>query len=200
MIILGLTGGIGSGKSTVAKVFERLGVPVFYADDEAKKFLFDERVKKKLLKQYGDIIFDSENNINKVELAKIVFTDASRLQKLNSILHPLLLHEFDLWCNRMQNNNSQLVIMEAAILFEANFSVKVDKVLTIIANKEDRIKRVMKRDKVNREQVEARINHQWSDAERAEKSDFIIDNSDNNMILGKIIELYDQLKIENSTD
>jgi dephospho-CoA kinase len=194
MIKLGLTGGIGSGKSTVAKVFEILGVPVFYADDEAKKFLFDEKVKSELLNNYGKNIFDSDNNVIKAELAKIVFADAKQLQKLNSIVHPLLLDEFESWSKRMQNKNHQLVVMEAAILLEAGFYTKVDKILTIITNDDDRIRRVMQRDSVTKQQVEARMKHQWKDEERSKMSDFVIDNSDHKMILKDIIALLGNLK------
>lgn len=198
MIRLGLTGGIGSGKTTAAKVFENIGIPVFYADDEAKKFLNNDNVKIELRNLFGNDILDSENNIIKAELAKIVFADSAQLEKLNSLIHPLLLGEFDLWSSKMKAFNHPLVVMEAAILLEANFVSRVDKVLTITANVEDRINRVMARDSVQREQVIARMNHQWSDDKRVEKSDFVIDNSDNKMMLKEIIQLIEKIRTEDS--
>lgn len=194
MIKLGLTGGIGSGKTSAAKVFEALGVPVFYADDEAKKFLHNDKVKDKLRLLFGNGIFNSENNILRGELAKIVFSDSLKLEKLNSLIHPLLLDEFDSWSLKMQALNHQLIVMEAAILFEANFFSKVDKVLTITANIEDRINRVMARDSVQREQIIARMNHQWKDEERVALSDYVIDNSDNKLMLKAIIDLLEEIK------
>ncbi len=192
MLKLGLTGGIGSGKSTVAKIFESLGIPVFYADDEAKKFLIDIRIKNKLRAIFGSNIFDSNNNVNKAALAQIVFSDSSQLQLLNTLIHPLLLREFANWAKIKEKQNYPYVVIEAAILFEAHFNKDVDKTLSIIADTEDRIKRVIKRDSVNREQVLARINNQWSDKQRAKKSDFVIDNSNNKMILASIIDLHNR--------
>lgn len=194
MIKLGLTGGIGSGKTSAAKVFEALGIPVFYADDEAKKFLHNDKVKDKLRILFGNGIFNSENNIIRGELAKIVFADSLKLEKLNSLIHPLLLDEFDSWSFKMQVLNHPLIVMEAAILFEANFFSKVDKVLTITANIENRINRVIARDSVQREQVIARMNHQWKDEERVALSDYVIDNSDNKLIIKAIIDLLEEIK------
>lgn len=199
MIRLGLTGGIGSGKSTIAKVFNAIGVPVFYADDQAKKFLFNFEVKNILRDKFGDDIFDLENNIVRRKLAEIVFSDSTELKKLNSIIHPLLLNEFDAWVIKMQTKGCKIVVMEAAILLEAGFVSKVDKVLTITANREERIHRVVMRDSVNRDQVIVRMNNQWSDEKRLVLSDYVIDNSDNVLILEAIINLYYELLKQSSS-
>lgn len=188
MIKLGLTGGIGSGKSTVAKVFESLGVPVFYADDEAKKFLFHKEVKSKLQALYGSRVLDERGEVDKPTLASIVFTDEQELAKLNALIHPLLEQEFLSWAE--SKRGSQYIVKEAAILFEAGFDKSVDKILSVSAPLEQRIERVIKRDGVNRQQVLDRISKQWTDEQREAKSDFVINNADNQMILEQILQIH----------
>jgi dephospho-CoA kinase len=191
MIKLGLTGGIGSGKSTVAKVFESLGVSVFYADNEAKKFLYHEEVKAKLQALYGSRILDERREVNKAVLASIVFTDEKELAKLNALIHPLLEMEFLKWAE--SKKDEQYIVKEAAILFEAGFDKSVDKVLSVSAPVDHRIERVIKRDSVNRQQVLDRISKQWTDEQREAKSDFVINNADNQMILEQILQIHKEL-------
>jgi dephospho-CoA kinase len=191
MIKLGLTGGIGSGKSTVAKVFESLGVSVFYADNEAKKFLYHEEVKAKLQALYGSRILDERREVNKPVLASIVFTDEKELAKLNALIHPLLEMEFLKWAE--SKKDEQYIVKEAAILFEAGFDKSVDKVLSVSAPVDQRIERVIKRDSVNRQQVLDRISKQWTDEQREAKSDFVINNADNQMILEQILQIHKEL-------
>jgi dephospho-CoA kinase len=191
MIKLGLTGGIGSGKSTVAKVFESLGVSVFYADNEAKKFLYHEEVKAKLQALYGSRILDERREVNKPVLASIVFTDEKELAKLNALIHPLLEMGFLKWAE--SKKDEQYIVKEAAILFEAGFDKSVDKVLSVSAPVDQRIERVIKRDSVNRQQVLDRISKQWTDEQREAKSDFVINNADNQMILEQILQIHKEL-------
>jgi len=193
MLKLGLTGGIGSGKTTIANIFVELGVPVFFADDEAKKFLFDKEVKSKLVSLFGNQIIDSEGEINKAELAKVVFSNPNELKKLNALIHPLLMKEFELWSNKKQSEKYIIVILEAAILFESGFDKFVNKTLTVSANIEDRINRVVKRDNTQYKLVVDRINNQMSDEERELLSDIIINNSNGNMIVKEVIEIYNTL-------
>jgi len=191
MIKLGLTGGIGSGKSTVAKVFQELGTPVYYADDEAKKFLIDTKVVEQLVALFGKSIIDVDGLINKAALAAIVFTDEKELAKLNALIHPLLEQDFSAWAKR--HSSEKYIVKEAAILFEAGFDKSVDKILSVSAPLEQRIERVMRRDNVNRQQVLDRISKQWSDEQREAKSDFIIHNADGDMILSQILKIHEQL-------
>ena len=193
MIKLGITGGIGSGKTTVAKVFETIGVPVFYADDEAKKFLLRDAVKQQLVNLFGSKVINESGDINKTELANIVFNNKESLEELNALIHPLLMNEFVAWSEKKNAEKHSYVIMEAAILFEAGFDVYVDKVLCVSAPIETRISRVVKRDGVSKEQVLSRINNQMTDDERESKSDFIIHNSIGNMIMNEIISLNKKL-------
>jgi len=189
MIKLGLTGGIGSGKTTVAKVFETIGVPVFYADDEAKKFLLKDRVKQQLIMLFGPKVINESGDVNKAELANIVFNNKESLEQLNALIHPLLMSEFVAWSEKKNAEKYPYVIMEAAILFEANFDANVDKVLCVSAPIETRISRVVNRDKVTKEQVISRMNNQMTDEEREIKSDYIIHNSTNKMIVADIVSL-----------
>jgi len=193
MIKLGITGGIGSGKTTVAKVFETIGVPVFYADDEAKNFLLRDAVKQQLVNLFGSKVINESGDINKTELANIVFNNKESLEELNALIHPLLMNEFVAWSEKKNAEKHSYVIMEAAILFEAGFDVYVDKVLCVSAPIETRISRVVKRDGVSKEQVLSRINNQMTDDERESKSDFIIHNSIGNMIMNEIISLNKKL-------
>ncbi|RLD65699.1 MAG: dephospho-CoA kinase [Bacteroidetes bacterium] len=193
MIKLGLTGGIGSGKSTVAKVFQELGVPVYYADVEAKKFLLYKDVKQQLSKLFGRKILAKDGEIDKSILADIVFTNEKELVKLNALIHPMLENDFLQWS--AQNSDAKYIVKEAAILFEAGFDKSVDKILTISAAAEERITRVITRDHTSKQQVLDRISKQWTDVQREDKSDYIIHNSNGDMILEKIIKIHEELNV-----
>lgn len=193
MIKLGLTGGIGSGKTTISKVFETLGTPVFYADNEAKKFLFDKKLKKKLELLFGSSIIDDKGDVDKKKLAYLVFNNKLELKKLNDLIHPLLMREFDLWSMQKEKQGFNFLIIEAAILFEAGFDANVDKILTISAPISVRIERVMKRDNAERSAVEARISNQITDEERESKSDYVIMNSNSDMIFQSINRINTEL-------
>ncbi len=193
MIKLGLTGGIGSGKSTVAKVFQELGVPVYYADVEAKKFLLYKDVKQQLSKLFGRKILAKDGEIDKSILADIVFTNEKELVKLNALIHPMLENDFLQWS--AQNSDAKYIVKEAAILFEAGFDKSVDKILTISAAVEERIARVITRDNTSKQQVLDRISKQWTDVQREDKSDYIIHNSNGDMILEKIIKIHEELNV-----
>ena len=172
--IIGLTGGIGSGKTSIAKYFEQKGIPVYIADDRAKMVSSKPEVVKKIITAFGNEILDNNKYISKEKLSNIVFTDKKKLQLLNSIIHPEVKKDFIEWA-KMQNK--PFVIKEAAILFESGSYKDCDLIITITAPIEERIKRVMLRDNISREKVLDRISNQWSDEERIKKSDFIIENT-----------------------
>lgn len=190
MLKIGLTGGIGSGKSTVAKVFEQLGVPVFYADLEAKKMLFDSEVKSSLKKLFGEGIFDGRGEIHRSSLAQLVFNDKEGLQKLNNEIHPRIHHHFKVWCEFQAQSNHPYIIKEAAIIFEAGVHKELDKVICVAAPLQQRIQRVIKRDEVELEHVEVRMNNQWPQEQIVAASDFVINNNDDAMVLQEIIDLH----------
>jgi dephospho-CoA kinase len=172
--IIGLTGGIGSGKTTLATYMESLGIPVFIADEEAKKLMQSAEVLAAIKTNFGETIFDN-GQLNRQELAAIVFSNPEKLQQLNGIIHPAVKKQFAIWLD--QHRLAPFVIYEAAILFESGSYQNCDAIIAITAPLEDRIARVMTRDNSSREQVLNRINAQWTDEQRAAKSDFVIDNT-----------------------
>lgn len=186
MLKIGLTGGIGSGKSTVAKVFLQLGVPVFFADDESKLLLLQDNVIKKIVAVFGESVLN-ENKIDKAKLAKIVFADKEKLKLLNNILHPLVAERYANWI--IENKTKPFTIKEAAILFESGSYLDCDKVICVSADINIRIERVVGRDKVSKESVLARINNQWTEEQRIAKSDYVIYNNVNDLIVPQVLKI-----------
>jgi len=169
---IGITGGIGSGKSTIAKLINKLGYPVYEADVEAKKIILDDnKVRYQIIKLLGEDAYNTEG-YNRQYVAKLVFNNSALLQGLNLIVHPAVEVHFNNWCAR--NAVDGIVFQEAAILFENNSYKKFDKTILVIAPEEMRIRRVMKRDGLRKEEVLARINKQWTDAKKRELADYII--------------------------
>ncbi len=191
MIKVGLTGGIGSGKTTVAKVFEQLNIPVFYADEESKKLLDRVEVKEALAAQFGPDVFDSDGTVSRKALAQRVFSHAQDLADLNQLLHPRLKETFKKWAELQTGN---YVIMEAAILFESGFNCLFDKIVVVSAPETICIQRVMARDKVNTEQVRARMDAQWPLEKKLKKADFVITNDDTRFVIPQIIAIDKELK------
>lgn len=173
MIKVGLTGGIGSGKTTVANLFIELGVPVYFADTEAKRLMHTSKaIKRKLLEEFGEKAY-IKNKLNRPFLANIVFKDKKKLAAINKIVHPSVAISFKRWLNK---HDSAYAIQENAILFETNSADKFDLIITVTAPIQDKIERVMKRDNITKEEVLARMNNQISDKEKIRKSSFVIDN------------------------
>jgi dephospho-CoA kinase len=188
MIKVGVTGGIGSGKSTVCLIFEKLGIPVFYADDQAKNILRNnEQVKEKIIKLFGTNAYLPSGEINKSELSSRVFNDKNALKDLNAIVHPAVKKYFDSWLAHQQ---SPYIIKEAAILFESGAHKEMDFIIAVAAPKDIRIQRVIKRDKTTREQVEMRMANQLTDDDRAEKSNFVIVNDDQKLLTEQVLEIH----------
>ncbi|MES2837269.1 MAG: dephospho-CoA kinase [Bacteroidota bacterium] len=190
MLKIGLTGGIGSGKSTVAKVFLQLGIPVFFADDESKLLLFQDNVIKKIVSVFGESVLN-ENKIDKAKLAEIVFVDKEKLKLLNNILHPLVAERYANWI--IENKTKSFTIKEAAILFESGSYLDCDKVICVSADENIRIERVVSRDKVSKESVLARINNQWTEEQRIAKSDYVIYNNPNDLIVPQVLKIIESL-------
>lgn len=174
MKIIGLTGGIGSGKSTVARIFSELGVAVYIADDEAKKIMHQKEIKDKIIILLGEEAF-VKNKLNKKYIANKVFQDRFLLKQLNNIVHPAVKAHFLEWAKKQKGS---YVIKEAAILFENGGYKQCDKTILVKANKKLRINRVLKRDQNNLEEIEARMAHQWPDSKKEKLADFIIENNE----------------------
>jgi dephospho-CoA kinase len=172
--VIGLTGGIGSGKSTIANFFKEFGVPVYIADDEAKKVMQSKEIVEAVKAAFGPELFENDI-LNRGKLADIVFKDADKLAQLNAIVHPAVKRDFDLWL--IQNKNNQFVVYEAAILFESGRYKDCDIIITVTAPEEVRINRVLKRDNTTREHVLSRMQMQWNDEKRISKSNFVINNT-----------------------
>ena len=170
--IIGLTGGIGSGKTTIARLFEAEGIPVYIADDEAKKIMILPETIQLVRECFGQEVIVN-HQIDKKKLSEIVFNQLEKLKELNKIIHPLVKKHFDNW---VKKQNSPFVIKEAAILFESGSYKYCDQIITVIATEETRIKRVMLRDSCAKQAVLDRIKNQWSDSQKTSKSDYIIEN------------------------
>jgi dephospho-CoA kinase len=191
--VIGLTGGIGSGKTTIANHFKSRGVPVYIADDEARKIMETIEVTKAIKEVFGPMPFEG-TILNRDKLATIVFNDSKKLQQLNAIVHPVVKQDFKQWL--LEHNESAIVIYEAAILFESGNYKDFDFIITVTAPLESRIQRVISRDKTTREQVLKRINVQWTDEQRILNSDYIIVNDEHEIAKRESDEILKILRIK----
>ncbi len=171
--IIGLTGGIGSGKTIIANYFMGAGIPVYIADNEARKIMSQTEIIVEIKKIFGCVIFENDI-LNREKLAEIVFGNPEKLNQLNAIVHPAVKKNFENWI--LNHKNYPFVVYETAILFESGNDKNCDLIITVTAPQETRIKRIIKRDNTTREQVMNRINAQYNDAQRISKSDFVIEN------------------------
>ncbi|WP_179335545.1 dephospho-CoA kinase [Winogradskyella costae] len=173
-MIVGLTGGIGSGKSTILEYFKSFGVPVYIADDEAKKLMNNSKIiQRKLIKLFGEEAYVN-GTLNRPYLASKIFNDKTLLSKMNAVVHPKVGAHFKQWLN---NQDAEYVIKEVAIIFENNLQNQYNYIITVVADEDLRTQRVMKRDNVSKEKVKAIMKNQWSDEDKIAKSDFVIVNN-----------------------
>ncbi len=192
MIKVGITGGIGSGKTYICKKFEKLGVKIYYADERAKFLTNNNKyIKSKLISNFGNNIYIN-NKIDKVKLAQIIFNNSKKLNIINSIIHPVVNNDFNEWCNKYKSE--KFILKEAAILFESGSYKNLDKIITVISPIDLRIKRIKERDKLNEQDIIKKINTQISDIEKIKKSDFVIYNDKINNLDKQINFIYKTLK------
>lgn len=190
MLRIGLTGGIGSGKSTVAKIFEILGVPVYYADDAAKRLMNqDEDLKKALVKHFGEGTY-IEGSLNRAHLSSIVFNNPEKLALLNSIIHPATIKDAADW---MQKQAAPYTIKEAALIFESGSHAQLDKVIGVQAPFAMRVLRVMQRDNVIREDVLKRLEKQLDEDIKMRLCDYVINNDEQELLIPQVLKLHNQL-------
>ncbi|MCL6217721.1 dephospho-CoA kinase [Zunongwangia pacifica] len=175
MIKVGLTGGIGSGKTTISNMFKELGVPVYIADDAGKELMnTSAEIRQKIIQLLGEESYQNDQP-NRPFIASKVFQDKNLLEKLNAIIHPAVAQHFREW---FAAQSSAYIVYEAAILFEKGSYKDFDYSILVTAPKETRIQRVLKRDHTSREQIEARMNNQWSDEKKEKLADFVIKNEE----------------------
>lgn len=175
MLKIGITGGIGSGKSFVAKIFEMYGIPVYYADKEAKRLMYQSQTLKSSIKDLlGNEAYHRNGRLNRPYIASKIFAEKKLLKKMNGLVHPAVKVDFLKWAERQ---TAPYVLEESAIIFENGLDKGFDKVILVVADKEVRIQRVMKRDKISKEQVKARMKQQFTDEKKVPLADYIIDNS-----------------------
>ena len=190
MIVVGLTGGIGSGKTTVAKQFKLLGIPVYIADEEAKMLMNSSKIiKRKLIELFGNEAYYN-NQLNRPFIAGIIFKDKDALQKMNAIIHPRVAKHFNKW---LLKQKAPYVIKEAAILFENGGYKLCDYIITVIAPKELRLSRLLKRDNTTEDKIEAIIKNQWTDEQKVKLSQFVINNEDLENTKEQVVKVHNQL-------
>ena len=192
MIKVGLTGGMGSGKTTVAKIFENLGIPVYYADLEAKRLMVEDASLVEAIKElFGEEAYDANGLLNRTFIAQRAFPEPELLKKLEALVHPAVLRDGERW------HEAQLgvpyTIKEAALLFESGSYRQLDKVITVFAPLELRIARVMARDKSAREDVEARIARQMPEEEKLKLADFVVYNDGSRSLIAQVWEIHKEL-------
>lgn len=187
----GLTGAIGSGKSTVAKIFQTLGIPCYYSDERAKELMIEnEKIRSFLMEKIGFEAIQN-NQLNTVFIAEKVFNNQTLLHQLNELVHPAVATDFTSWA---QNQNSKYVLKEAALLHESGSGTGLDGVICVTAPELLRIERVMKRNHVSAEQVRARMNNQWSQEQKLEHSQFEILNDGHHSVIQQVTELHSLLQ------
>lgn len=188
MQIIGITGGIGSGKSTVARIFGLLGIPVYSADDAAKEIMVkDQLLIAQIKDHFGAEAYLPDGNLNRKFISNIVFSDKAQLEKLNSIVHPATIRDSEVWA---QKQRSPYVIKEAALLFETESFHHVNRTIGVYAPESLRILRVMKRDGVSRDEVLARMHKQIDDRIKMKLSDFVIYNDEQQMVIPQVLALH----------
>ena len=192
MLKVGLTGGIGSGKTTIAEVFKQMGIAVYSSDDRAKSIMVnDVALRLEITNTFGTESY-SNNQLNRAYIARKVFSNSVELAKLNAIVHPALKKDFMLWCS---NQKGLYILKEAAILFESNAHVGLDKVILVSAAKEIKLTRILNRDSSTREEILLRMDKQWSDEKKRILSDFEIVNDEDESVINQILEIHKSLSL-----
>lgn len=200
-IKVGITGGIGAGKSTVCKIFEQLGVPIYNADVRAKELMQESNtLRENIRTAFGWDSYDKMGALNRQYLAKIVFNDPKQLKILNQIVHPAVFEDFHGWVNERSAEGHPYSIKEAALLIESGSYRKLDQIIVVTCPIDLRIERIMKRDHIRREEVLKRMENQLSDKERLDKADHLLQNGTDSSLIKQVLELHREfLKLHSQT-
>lgn len=186
-----ITGNIGSGKTTACRIFEFLGIAIFYADQKAHEAYLLPKVKRKMLRKFGEDIYKADGTLNRPLLAKEIFGNAEKLAFVNALIHPQVQQMYKEW--KREVKDTPYTIYEAAILFETGRYKDFDAVIYVSASEELRIKRVMQRSNLSREQVVKRVNEQWTDAQKSPLADYILENEETKLLIPQILALHHKL-------
>ncbi|HIF48994.1 MAG TPA: dephospho-CoA kinase [Cytophagales bacterium] len=191
--LLGITGGIGSGKSTISKIFKVLGVKIYQSDDIAKYLMEnDNKLISSIINSFGEESY-IDGKINKEYISKNVFYDKEKLKIINNLVHPVVINDFKKWC--LINKNEKILIKEAALLFESKSYKELDFIIYVYAEKKLRISRILKRDTHRtKDQIEHIIKSQLTDKESFEKADYILENNEKSLLLPEVIDLYEKIR------
>ena len=193
MIKVGITGGIGSGKTYICKLLELMNFSVFYSDAEAKKIQdTNAYVRTKLIEFFGEEVY-TEDGLNRKYIAEIIFNNPTAKKQLEEVIHPKVAEAFATWCKEKENTDERIVFIESAILYESGFDKIVDKVIMVYADEDVRIERSMQRDGADRTAIEERIKNQSSDNDKRLKADFVIHNNPDDHVNKQIIEIIKKL-------
>lgn len=187
MKVIGITGGIGSGKTTCCEIFAELGIPVYYADSRAKQLMIENPLRAKIEQAFGEKAYDG-TLLNRSYLSEQVFSSKEKLSVLNGLVHPAVADDFENWVE--ENKEAKYVLKEAAILFETGAYQNVDITVLVIAPQELRLERVMQRDGSSKEEVQQRMNNQWTQERKVKLADHIINNDCVQMLIPQVLELH----------
>ena len=183
---IGISGNIGSGKSYVCKIFNQLGISTFHSDEETKKLYFLPDVKKEIIGRFGEEVYFADGSLNKKLLSYHLFQNPEALKFIETLLYPKLNQVFDEWC---EQQSSEYVLFESAILFEKNFDKQFDKIIFVSAPEDVRLRRAMQRDNCDEENVRSRMRLQWDEDTKISKSDYIINNDGVEDILPQVVKI-----------
>lgn len=190
MLKAGITGGMGSGKSTVAKVFEVLGIPVYYADDAARRLMMEsEELKSRLITAFGEEAYNG-SDVNRGYLSSIVFNDTAKLTLLNAIIHPATISDANKW---MQQQKAPYVLKEAALIFESGSQANLDFIIGVSAPEPLRIQRVMNRDNLSNDDIRARMSKQMDEETKMNLCDYVVINDDHSLVIPQVIKIHEAL-------
>lgn len=191
-ILVGITGGIGAGKTLVAKIFNLLGVPIYNADERAKWLMANHKsLREKIIQAFGNDSYLSDGKLNRTYLAAKVFTEESNTLLINRLVHPFVGEDFRIWS---QSQDAPYVLKEAALLFESGSYQELDRIITVTAPESVRVFRVLLRDpQRSPEEVKAIIEKQWPEEDKIQKADFVIDNSERKMVIPQVLKIHQQL-------
>jgi dephospho-CoA kinase len=191
-MIIALTGGIGSGKTTIAKLFETMGCLIYYSDEKAKELYYHTEIKKRVIQLLGSDAYSANGSLNSTFIAGIIFKDKTKLESLNAIIHPALEKDFEIFVK--QQSPDRIIIKESALIFETDSYKKIKTIILVTAPLEQKIKRVMQRNKMPRENVEKRMSAQWPDEQKIPLANYIITNDDTEAVIPQVISVLKKIK------